>query len=291
MVVGSTVWCWQASSHAFDLESAIEDWPRAWAATPMFAETRTAPGMIFSLDRIFDSAREQGTMVRASTAWRRSSHAGERTARGSLANAPGPGFVERGAAQKVRKHGVTIAHDARTIDAHSIFGPCAGRPFTDRSARRATSPHSPRGSTPPPTNCWCCCSGSTTRSGWNSGFLSCAHWLHWRTGIDLGAAREKVRVARALPGLPRLSAAMQRGAISYAKVRAITRVATPGERVPSCWTWPSTATAAQVERVVRAWRRVRSRGRRPGRPTSRHLASWAARPMSTTTGCWWCTAA
>ncbi len=24
------------------------------------------------------------------------------------------------------------------------------------------------------------------RSGWNHGFLSCAHWLHWRTGIDLG---------------------------------------------------------------------------------------------------------
>jgi hypothetical protein len=35
------------------------------------------------------------------------------------------------------------------------------------------------------------------RSGWNYGFLSCAHWLHWRTGIDLGAAREKVRVAKA----------------------------------------------------------------------------------------------
>src|SRR6185436_13992453 len=26
-------------------------------------------------------------------------------------------------------------------------------------------------------------------SGWSNGFLSCAHWLHWRTGIDLGAAR------------------------------------------------------------------------------------------------------
>ncbi len=38
-------------------------------------------------------------------------------------------------------------------------------------------------------------------AGWNNGFLSCAHWLSWRTGIDMGAAREKVRVARALPGL------------------------------------------------------------------------------------------
>ena len=64
------------------------------------------------------------------------------------------------------------------------------------------------------------------RTGWNNGFLSCAHWLHWRTGIDLGAAREKVRVAKALPALPRVSAAMQHGQLSYAKVRALTRVAT-----------------------------------------------------------------
>jgi hypothetical protein len=35
------------------------------------------------------------------------------------------------------------------------------------------------------------------RKGWNNGFLSCAHWLSWRTSIDMGAAREKVRVVRA----------------------------------------------------------------------------------------------
>ena len=73
--------------------------------------------------------------------------------------------------------------------------------------------------------------------GWNNGFLSCAHWLNWRTGIDLGAAREKVRVARALPGLPRISAALACGSISYAKVRAITRVATP-RRSSGCSTSP-----------------------------------------------------
>ena len=64
------------------------------------------------------------------------------------------------------------------------------------------------------------------RGGWNDGFASCAHWLNWRTGLAIGPAREKVRVARALADLPRLSAAMRRGAISYSKVRAITRVAT-----------------------------------------------------------------
>jgi hypothetical protein len=49
------------------------------------------------------------------------------------------------------------------------------------------------------------------QSGWNNGFMSCAHWLHWRTGIDLGAAREKVRVAKAVAQLPLLSGALQRG--------------------------------------------------------------------------------
>lgn len=34
--------------------------------------------------------------------------------------------------------------------------------------------------------------------GWHAeGFLTCAGWLSWRTGIAPGAAREKVRVARA----------------------------------------------------------------------------------------------
>ncbi|MBM4440428.1 MAG: DUF222 domain-containing protein, partial [Candidatus Rokubacteria bacterium] len=36
------------------------------------------------------------------------------------------------------------------------------------------------------------------RAGWNNGFSSCAAWLAWRVGLDLGAARERVRVARAL---------------------------------------------------------------------------------------------
>ncbi len=35
--------------------------------------------------------------------------------------------------------------------------------------------------------------------GWaGPGLNSCAHWLNWKCGINLGAAREKVRVARAL---------------------------------------------------------------------------------------------
>ena len=93
------------------------------------------------------------------------------------------------------------------------------------------------------------------RAGWNNGFLSCAHWLRWRTGIDLGAAREKVRVAKALASLRLVSGAMQRGTISYAKVRALTRVATP-ENEAVLLDFAVAGTAAHVERFVRAWRRV-----------------------------------
>ena len=92
-------------------------------------------------------------------------------------------------------------------------------------------------------------------AGWNTGFRSCAHWLNWRTGLDLGAAREKVRVARALAELPLLSAAMQRGQLSYSKVRALTRVATPANE-RSLLDFASCGTAAHVERLVRGWRRV-----------------------------------
>jgi len=92
-------------------------------------------------------------------------------------------------------------------------------------------------------------------AGWNNGWLSCAHWLHWRTGIDLGAAREKVRVARALATLPHISAAMQSGQLSYAKVRALTRIATPGNDARLV-DLALAGTAAHVERLVRAWRRV-----------------------------------
>ncbi len=50
-----------------------------------------------------------------------------------------------------------------------------------------------------------------SREGWNNGFRSCAAWLAWRVGLDIGAARERVRVARALDGLPRLTEALARG--------------------------------------------------------------------------------
>src|SRR5436189_665561 len=93
------------------------------------------------------------------------------------------------------------------------------------------------------------------RGGWNTGFSSCAAWLSWRVGLDLGAARERVRVARALGTLPRLAQALAHGELSYAKVRALTRVATP-ETEERLLGVGHAGTAAHVERIVRGWRRV-----------------------------------
>ena len=93
------------------------------------------------------------------------------------------------------------------------------------------------------------------RGGWNSGFRSCAAWLSWRVGLDLGAARERVRVARALGTLPLLAQALGRGELSYAKVRALTRVATP-ETEGRLLGVGRAGTAAHVERIVRGWRCV-----------------------------------
>src|SRR5438093_10306559 len=93
------------------------------------------------------------------------------------------------------------------------------------------------------------------REGWNTRSRSCAAWLSWRLGLDLGAARERVRVPRALGTLPRLAQALARGELSYAKVRALTRVATPDteERLLAVG---KAGTAEHVERIVRGWRRV-----------------------------------
>src|SRR6266403_1413696 len=86
-------------------------------------------------------------------------------------------------------------------------------------------------------------------------FGSCAEWLSWRVGLDRGAARERVRVARALAALPRLAQALARGELSYAKVRALTRVATP-ETEERLLVVGRAGTAEHVERIVRGWRRV-----------------------------------
>ncbi|MBT0566616.1 DUF222 domain-containing protein [Williamsia sp. CHRR-6] len=84
-----------------------------------------------------------------------------------------------------------------------------------------------------------------------AGIRSCAHWLSWKTGLSLRTAQDHLRIAHALTELPLLRAAFAQGRLSYSKVRAVTRVATP-DRETELLTVAISATAAQVERVVRS---------------------------------------
>ncbi|AXV06136.1 hypothetical protein DVS28_a1437 [Euzebya pacifica] len=94
--------------------------------------------------------------------------------------------------------------------------------------------------------------------GWADGQTrTCAHWLNWKLGIAMPAARERVRVARALRELPRLAGAFGEGRLSYSKVRAVTRVATQATE-ETLLGFALYATAAQLERICRTWRQVRA---------------------------------
>lgn len=86
------------------------------------------------------------------------------------------------------------------------------------------------------------------------GIVSTAHWLNVKCGMDMVSASEKVRVARALPGLPLIAAAFARGEVSYSKVRAMTRAATPANE-DYFLNIAKSGTATHVERLVRLYRR------------------------------------
>jgi hypothetical protein len=95
------------------------------------------------------------------------------------------------------------------------------------------------------------------RRGWAEwGVKSCAHWLNWKCGIALGAAREKLRTAHALLGLPRIAEAMAEGRLSFSKVRAMTRVAEPDTEVMFLNVGLN-GTATHVEKLVRSYRRAK----------------------------------
>jgi Domain of unknown function (DUF222)/HNH endonuclease len=94
------------------------------------------------------------------------------------------------------------------------------------------------------------------RGDWaDSGCGSCAEWLAWRCALLPRAAREHVRVARRLPELPLVHAAFAHGELSYAKVRALTRIA-EADSEAELLELARALTAAQLERAVSAYRRV-----------------------------------
>lgn len=108
------------------------------------------------------------------------------------------------------------------------------------------------------------------RAGYETwGCRSCAQWLSWHCGVDERAARERVRVARALEELPAVRDAFASGRLSYSKVRALTRIATAGNE-DELVDLALHATAVQVERIVRAYRGVRDEQDETAEANRRH---------------------
>jgi hypothetical protein len=89
------------------------------------------------------------------------------------------------------------------------------------------------------------------RGGWHvQGARSCAHWLSWRVGWELVTARERVRVAHKLAEFPAIDDALRRGEVSYSKVRAMVRVATPANEA-LLLDHARLMTASQLEKLSR----------------------------------------
>jgi hypothetical protein len=94
------------------------------------------------------------------------------------------------------------------------------------------------------------------RRGWErGGHRDCAAWLIMNTGMSRVTARERVRMARALEDLPKISETMARGELSYSKVRALVRVATP-ENEEELLPMARECTANRLEREVSYFREL-----------------------------------
>ena len=92
--------------------------------------------------------------------------------------------------------------------------------------------------------------------GWREGgYCNLGNWLDHRCGLGPCAARERIRIGRALAKVPQIDAAFRDGMISYSKVRAITRVATP-DTDAMLLAIAEGSSAAQLESLVRTYERV-----------------------------------
>ena len=95
---------------------------------------------------------------------------------------------------------------------------------------------------------------------------SLAHWLSWCCSMNLGVAREHLRVTCALRRMPTVTEAFQSGRLSYSKVREVTRVVDVDDETRLCQL-AQTATAAQLATMITAFRSADSRriGQQPKR--------------------------
>ena len=112
-----------------------------------------------------------------------------------------------------------------------------------------------------------------TRGWQEGGYCNLGNWLDHRCGLGSCAARERIRIGRALARLPRIDAAFRDGVISYSKVRAITRVATP-DTDAMLLAIAEGSSAAQLESLVRTYERVGADDRECASSEQRRGLSW-----------------
>jgi len=106
--------------------------------------------------------------------------------------------------------------------------------------------------------------------GWGSwGCSGPVQWLSWRCGMSPSTARDKVRVALALRDLPMIRRRFSEGRLSYSKVRAVTRVATP-ESDAELAQLALAATGGQLDLIVRSYKKALDADRAA-------LSAWATR--------------
>ena len=84
-----------------------------------------------------------------------------------------------------------------------------------------------------------------------------ARYVAFRCGFTTREARGYVQVAEALRELPATREAFARGELTFTKVRALTRVATPGSE-EALLELAGTLTASQLSRALRAFRRLQA---------------------------------
>ena len=112
-----------------------------------------------------------------------------------------------------------------------------------------------------------------TRGWTEAGYASLGNWLDHRCGLGPCAARERIRIGRALARLPHIDAAFRDGVLSYSKVRAITRVATR-ESEAVLLDIAGSSSAAQLESLVRTHERIGGDERERVRSETRRGLNW-----------------
>lgn len=96
----------------------------------------------------------------------------------------------------------------------------------------------------------------------DAGASTPAAWASWALGMAPSTAREHVRVALRLRECPLVRDRFAAGRLSYSKVRAITRVATP-ETEQLLLAWSDAAPAHILERIIADARRQQRAGSEP----------------------------